>query len=226
MRILLTIALFVIAQTAAAVPMLVAQYKVSNATDNNGNDIGHGLWTWKPGESKYKPNIFSIDDGTLFSIFDDNGTLTGSLVGSASQRTGSELTAIFDVSFSGFAETHTDYKVEHGIPYNPLSVDMNGILADPFNGDIDFFTMIEGTITIDNYDYNATFCCNPVFQFGIGASAKNTSQFGGSAWLDSSDKGHWDINLNFTPVPEPTPIALLGLGVALIGVLKRRNAKR
>ena len=233
MRKALAIALLTVAPAALAGPVQIAEYGVLNATNNAGNDIGHGLWTSNSG---YSPNQFSVNAGsTFFRIFEDDvtGEITGRLTGSATQVGGSGYTATWNISLASFAET-ANYKREQGIDYsaNPGAFDIADEIANPLNGDIDFFTVIGGNITIDPGGINdvyepVEFCndgnCNYVFQFGVGASAKNSNAFGGSAWIDnpSVNGGHWDFNLNFVDVPTPAPLALLGLGLLALGTRRR-----
>lgn len=70
-------------------------------------------------------------------------------------------------------------------------------------------------------------CCDPVFQFGIGADAKNKTEFGGSAWVNTSKtaSGHWDLNVALVSVPEPSVLALMGLGLFGLGISRRKVKK-
>ncbi|MEO0439186.1 MAG: hypothetical protein AAF098_20100 [Pseudomonadota bacterium] len=224
----------------------IVSYKVSNAT-KNGNDIGHGLWT--SNQSDFTPNQFSINPDTWFQIYDINGVITGYLFGSATQQGGDGYTAEFDITLTGFQdETGGDpevkYKKEHGIAYADSTNDPNDF-ANPGNNDIDFFSEISGTILFsdagDDTDVDVEFCkdgwCGYVFQFGVGASAKSKTAFGGSVWLDNPDitNGHWDFNLDFevaTPdddvpnrVPAPSSLLLLSLGLLIPASRRKLSTK-
>lgn len=67
-------------------------------------------------------------------------------------------------------------------------------------------------------------------QIGVGANDK-TRAFGGSSWLENYDSqgrnmsGHWDLNFNLqaSPVPEPETYAMMGVGLAALGLMVRRR---
>lgn len=203
---------------------VMAEYEITNF--NGGNGL-HGLWT--NGDKFGGDNTFSISSGT-FTVYDD---LTADFIALASNDYG--YTAQIDLDLSDFSEMST-YKKESGKAASEI---VNGpAVAAPDNQDIDFFNVLSGTISIsnDNPLYNEVFnmenCCAPVFQFGNGANAKNSVEFGASSWIGLDNggpggpgkAGHWDLNVALVQVPEPGSIALLGMGLLGLG-FARRNAK-
>ena len=60
------------------------------------------------------------------------------------------------------------------------------------------------------------------FQVGIGANDKN-GLLGASVWLDIGGQ-NWDINVNLAQVPAPASLALFGLGLIGLGMVRRRTA--
>ncbi len=203
-------------------------YAISDAENKHGIPLGYGLYTFgknDTGEAKY-----SIQPNSFFVIDDVANTAT--FQGTASNGT---HTAVFDIMLSGFQETHS-YKREGGKEYIPAIHDLPGVLAAPGNGDIDFFSSILGTITIDGEIFDVQQCIDcpntntPFgFQFGDGANAKNPNDFGASAWIgvgpNFNMKSHWDFNVKLTKVPEPATAAMLLTGLAVAGLRRRRLAR-
>lgn len=202
-------------------------YNVQSTSVTNCAGAPHGLWT-NDDIAGACGNYFDIQDGSTFTIFNDDANSanwTAELDATAINPYG--LIADIFITFSGFAESNDPYKQEGGAAYDPNTDFNTGILADPSNTDIDFFTLIDGSISIDN---NGTVNINNMvgnyaFQFGLGANAKSVTEFGGSAWIVPDglyDQDHWDLNLTFVPVPEPTSLVLMGIGLLVIFSSRRR----
>ena len=176
-------------------------FKVSSTSVVNG-DAPHGLWTNKD----FPNNYFDINEGTFFKMF-NNGTAT--LTGSATNSQGH--VAIIDLAMSCFLDdldpTKHLYKQEGGLPYpgNPLNP-------------MDFYEKIVGTISFPTLNKVVHIDRTPeiggrifTVQVGLGANAKSRTEFGASAWIQSSDSiptinrmtsSHWDLNLKLEHAPE------------------------
>lgn len=190
-------------------------YQVSDAT--SGSSYPHGLWTSQDIQTGSGSPYFSIDG--LLNIDDSDinpNNWSATLVAKATNPQG--LEADINLAFNNWV-TDYNYKQEGGLPYNSANVD--------------FFTSVLGTITIDNktYDIDA-FAGGFGFQYGLGANAKNPNAFGASAWVQSCQNGtngacmkshHWDLNLNLTPVPIPGAVFLFGSGLFGLGIFRRKS---
>lgn len=198
--------------STAANATIVAQYEISNYNDGSA---AHGLWT----AGDYADNTFSIDSG-MFIIDETAGVTTATLTATASNNS---ETAIIDLQLSDWADDY-NYKVEGGLETSPGE-----------NAFADFFITMVGTIEIAGDIFTVENCpaCGYAFQYGTGANAKNETEFGGSSWVQNNTQTgyeHWDLNLAFTSVPvpnsvpEPTALMLLGLGLAGIGIARKKQA--
>ncbi len=206
-------ALLIGAQSAFAGVM----YDVSNATKACG--VGHGLWTNQQYTKKSScGNHFAIE--AWLKLYEDGGEKKGHLWGTAKNSQGH--VAKIDIWMSNWASEGA-YKQEGGAEYSDEKHD--------------FFLKYGGTITISKGDRSRVWDVSPYgfnFQYGMGASAKGADYMGASAWLQACTEkkgekycpqGHWDLNLKLTKkVPEPSTLALLGLGLAGLGIARRRKA--
>ena len=171
----------------------------------------------RPGEHR-----FQFQDGSTFSI--DTSNLTGTFTATAINDLGDVAT--FALNLSGYEDT---------LPASFKYVQGNGL---PYDGDhMNFFTNAQGTITINGAAYSLNpadpLKDNSLFQFGIGANAKN-SDLGGSAWFNMLDPSGnaltkmWDLNFSMdrsgTAVPAPAGLALFGLGLIGLWGARRRKA--
>lgn len=198
-------------------------YQVSDTTRVNCAGAPHGLWTnTDMGSPSCNANFFSIQEGTTLTIDGDNAELSGSA------RNPNGVIAQISLTFSNHVETY-NYKKEGGIAWSPMDD----------TPDIDFFTKVLGTISIDDAVYKIDgFAGGFGFQYGLGANAKVADAFGGSAWITSSvgcqDKSryacmrshHWDLNLDLKRVSEGGTIGILSLGVAALGLMRRNRWAR
>lgn len=213
----ITKTLFALAALIALPAQAVVVYDVSSTSVVNCSGAAHGLWTNGDIGGGSCSNFFDIQDGSTFTLFNDSGDSsdwTGQLVATAMNPQG--VVADINLTFSNFAETHDDYKQEGGIAYDPFTD----------TPDIDFFLSVAGSIDINGTNYNIdSFVENFGFQYGLGANAKTSFEYGASAWIQSPDirSHHWDLNLVFTPVPEPTTLALFGIGIIGVSLASRKR---
>ena len=207
-------------------------YLVSSTSVVNCGNAPHGLWTGQQNFSNGScANYYDISPGMTLVINDDDPdplNWSGTLDGFAINPQG--LQAEVHLTLSDFAET-AKYKTEGGVVYD----------QNTDTPDIDFFQNVVGTIEIDNVTYTVD-PVDPVpggfsFQWGQGANAKDASEFGASVWLNMLDangqplSGHWDLNLALegvtttTDVPEPAGLALFGLGLAGLQIVRRQQRR-
>ena len=165
MKKLLTIVFFVIAASSTAQAGVIATYDVINF--NNGS-AAHGLYTF----GSYSPQVFNID--AVFTVSENGGSVkTAALVGTV-WNSGNNGT--INMNFWDWQDTG---------PYKQESGAAGGGLA---SGDADFFSQMDGTITIGTDVYSGIQSCaacdgNAGYgsQYGLGANAKNATELGASA---------------------------------------------
>ncbi len=186
-------------------------YDVTNTSKVNCSGASHGLWTNNDISGGSCSNYFSIDGAfTLYN--DDVNSANWYAILDATAVNPQNTSADINLTFSGFQDAWGTYKQEGGASYNPATMD--------------FFTDVLGTIDISGTTYNIdSFVGSYVFQYGEGANAKDENEFGGSAWVQSTDMNshHWDLNLTFTEVPEPSSLLLFGLGILGLAVTRKRQ---
>ena len=190
-------------------------FAVTSTSVVNCGSASHGLWTGNQNFSGGScGNYYDITGA--FTLNDDDAdplNWSGSIVATAVNPQG--LTASINIALSDFAET-AQYKTETGASYD----------QGTDTPDIDFFQTIAGTIEIDNVVYDVDGPAGGYsFQWGPGGNAKDPNEFGGSV------SGHWDLNLAFSTPPtsvevaEPGLIAVFGLGLLGLGVVRTRRRK-
>ncbi len=186
-------------------------YGVTNTSKVNCTGAAHGLWTNSDISGGSCSNYFSID-GTFTLNNDDADSANWTAILDATALNPQSISADIYLTFSGFNDTWGTYKQEGGAAYDAATMD--------------FFSGVMGTIDIDGTEYDIDrFVGNYAFQFGEGANAKDENEFGGSAWIQSDDMNshHWDFNLTFTEVPEPSSILLFGLGMFGFSLARKRQ---
>lgn len=197
--------------TAAAVS-ITNVWAISDTGNINCGTDPHGLWTNSLNAGTSGCNdYFSFDAGSTLTEFDD-----GTAVIDATATNPDGIVADIDISFAGYTTTHAAVKTAGGPQ-----------LASWYY----YETLTAGNITILSVDYDITLH-NPdlVLQIGDGANDK-TSVFGASVWIDADDGlstgsysgGHWDLNMDLTPVPVPAAAWLFGTGlIGLVAVARRK----
>ena len=193
---------------------IINQWSVSDAAGNCSGGP-HGLWTndLKLGGGNCQ-NYYSFQAGSLLTQFDDG---FASLQATAENPAG--VSATIDISFSLLK----DYT-------------FGGTIKGAGLGDEttwDFYTLASGTIKLNSDTYSLWddgLASNTALQIGLGANDKSTA-FGASSWLnianpDGSHRKHWDLNMELTAVPEPSIIALMGLGLVGLGFARHRRLRQ
>jgi len=184
--------------TTTNAALITKKWQVSDAVST------HGLWT----NNLYfnGDNSFNFTDDTFLTEYDDG---TARLLGGAED---SGVSWVIDILFSDY-NADPDGSVKTG--------------GGPLLPSWDFYYTTLGTIsTLDDGGFVASVTrIGPALQIGFGANDK-TGDFGASAWLsvNGGDKStHWDLNMDLVAVPEPSIIALFGLGLFGLGFARRRT---
>ncbi|MBC7004128.1 PEP-CTERM sorting domain-containing protein [Photobacterium sp. BZF1] len=230
-------------------------YNVSDATTGapNCGSSPHGLWTNKLKFSGGScGQYFSIANGT-FTLFNDDidpSNWTASLMFTAFNDIGDK--AEVDLSFGSFGHTGTvkggqdngGASDDPALPQTTQTVGSNDVdfFYSITQSEINFFDSGDNSlgsftdISLFGGENNQGYA----FQFGVDANDKN-DLFGGAAWLRYDDtrsnmnkrkhrkywgKNHWDINLAFAEVPEPSTLAIFAAGLFGFGVYRRKDQSR
>ena len=191
-------------------------YNVSSTSKLNCGGGPHGLWTNTDfGSPSCDDNYFDISGTfTVDKTSADSSAWFGSLVATATNPDSVEA-SIF-LTFTGYSDDHTLFSIKNGGGGVPSTWE--------------FFDSVAGVISFDSPSaYGQTLfnidamVGNHAFQIGYGANDK-TGAFGGSAWIQSQDMNshHWDLNLDFHSVPEPTSLVIMGLGLLGFGFSRKK----
>ncbi len=211
--------------SASAAP--IAVYGVTDAKPGNPD---HAIWI--PGverELLFSPNgSFTIDDNDSADPFDDFGLLTGTVY-----KDGDATKGGFDVNvlFSGISRPGDP---GHGAFAAPAKKCCGATAATALNWT--FFTNVSGTLSGLNAWSTESLSISrrgPAAQLGAnGANDKNLN-FGLSSWfwaysgqnnqIFTQHRYRGDINVDLVSVPEPSTLALLGIGLLGAGLTRRRR---
>ncbi len=153
--------------------------------------------------------------GSLFTEYNDG---TATLVATALNP--DNVLAKINILFDGFSNNHSPVKTGGGPELSSWH----------FYDDI-----LKGEIGIEGNYYELSMAGNYALQVGLGANDKSAA-FGGSVWIipsriyeagqEGGDLNHWDLNMDFKSVPEPSVLILMLFGLAGITLLSPGKASR
>lgn len=209
--------------TTAATVAPAATYNVTSHLEGEPMSIEHSLWfsTGPTGATGTKANHFLFENSASgFGTFvEDAGTAT--LTGTALNADGQG----FLVSFAMSLIAAPAYIV------NSYGVDTSdwryyGLTAA---------TLTSQTVGINSFDVSLVgWNGGTAVQVGTGAANKNQGVLGIGAWFDFTEQNcnaecevrYGDINANISAVPLPSSIALLPIGLGLLGFGRLRSRQK
>lgn len=198
--------LIAISSSLHAIPTTVTNvWTVTDAVNSHGL-YTQGLHLGTPTTT----NSFNFESDLRLTQYSDG---TGSIFGHASAN---NVRWLIDLTLGGFND---DLNTQ-----DPIKASKGG---DP---DLwEFYNTIAGTISTTGWVAEVV-RTGPALQIGFGANDK-TTDFGASTWLDvvtlngNSSDYKWDLNMDLIAVPEPSIIALFGIGLLGLGLARRRKSQ-
>ncbi len=227
-------ALLFVSQGAVAIPVYDGAYGLGNA----GNDT-RGIWT-NVGRFSVVSGSFSVTGNTASMV----GDVFSSTFGGLTFDVGMTHRCSSSVSNAGGKSVSVD-NAACGIGNQPTGGAVTGANVDGQTWDfwdwspsqLTGYGALDGLII--DISQKPTDLSKP-FRVGVGADWDDAGLLGGSGWLNlgsfncaagaacessNFNPGSADFNFRFAdvPVPEPTTLALIGLGVFGIGAARRRK---